>query len=271
VGLNFPRARGGLGGHRGAAGWASCCRAWWQPPSLAYNSFLIYKLDVEGQILMFQNELMDDVQWLGGYLQKMIEVSDGYLLAGGYREPLDGVNQRKAWIMKIDDDFEQEWYTELSYDDAPGNAHYPYDMEQTIDGGYALVGAYRNNADFYDRTWLVKVDACGDLEWQGCELPDGLADWEIQDSKFERYPNPVSGNEINIRFPQAVQLESAVLVDAIGRVHYLRLDGLRLNSSPQSEYNLKIRHELFQTLSGLYSLILTDVDGKVYSSKLVVE
>jgi hypothetical protein len=132
----------------------SAAYEWINPPSIAYNMIRIFKLDVDNSLFELQNQYFTE-QELSGSIIKMIQVSSGYALAGTYRQ-LDNNNTRKAWIMKIDNDFQQEWYTELSYDDAPGNAHYPYDMEQTSDGGYVVVGAYRNSADFYDRTWLVK-------------------------------------------------------------------------------------------------------------------
>jgi hypothetical protein len=243
----------------------SAAYEWITAPSLAYNKIRVFKLDVDAAQLTLENEYFANNE-LSGSVIKMIEVSDGYAISGWYRD-FDNGNSRKAWIMKIDDDFQQEWYTELSYDDAPGNAHYPYDMEQTSDGGYVVVGAYRNSADFYDRTWLVKVDACGDLEWQGCE-PVGIGEFEIQSSndgmKLEVYPNPVSGNEINIRFPQEVVVERVMLADALGRFKNLRFE-------IGNEGNLQSPISNLNCPAGLYSLLITTKDGSVYSGKVIVE
>ena len=186
---------------------------------------------------------------------KMVQVSDGYALAGTYRQ-LDNNNTRKAWIMKIDDDFQQEWYTELSYDDAPGNAHYPYDMEQTSDEGYVVVGAYRNSADFYDRTWLVKVDACGDMEWQGCE-PVGIGEFEIQDSKLEVYPNPVS-DVLHIQTSDRKVWDQIRISDILGR----ELINERIVNSMV---------DLSELNTGLYVLTLYSKGLPIHSQKILKE
>ena len=101
----------------------SAAYEWITPPSVAYNKIRVFNLDVDGVQLTLENEYFANNE-LSGSVSKMIEVSDGYAISGWYRD-FDNGNSRKAWIMKIDDDFQQEWYTELSYDDAPGNAHLP--------------------------------------------------------------------------------------------------------------------------------------------------
>ena len=82
-----------------------------------------------------------------------------------------------------------------------------------------MVGTFTDTSiDFNPHTWLVKVDACGDLEWQGCAQPNGL--WEpevLEGSSLEIWPNPVSGNEINIRFPREEVVEKVQIIDGQGR------------------------------------------------------
>lgn len=229
--------------------------SWLTPPSLAYNAIRIYKLDTITPELLTQNEYFEDQDWLGGHVRKIIEVNDGYTMMGGYREPFGGVNQRKAWIMKVDNEFQQDWYTELSYDDAPGNAHYPYDMEQTSDGGYVVVGAYRNSADFYDRTWLVKVDACGDLVWQGCE-PVGTGEYQFVDTKLKVYPNPAQ-EMISIELEEDFDPSSVQLTNMLGEIVF------------KTEFEEVI--DLSKLESGLYVLQIKNQEGEVLTKKLIVE
>jgi len=155
--------------------------------------------------------------------------------------------------MKIDDDFQQEWYTELSYDDEPGNAHYPYDMEQTRDGGYVLVGAYRNSADFYDRTWLVKVDACGDLEWQGCP-PVGLGEWEHQKG-FNIYPNPML-DKLNIESQTNQVWDEIQITDILGQ-------------EVKREVIFNSTVDVSELKTGLYVLILYSKGLPIHSQKIL--
>jgi len=54
-----------------------------------------------------------------------------------------------------------------------------------------MAGHFVNYAvDPRTSTWLVKVDACGDLEWQGCEP---LSVPERRSQSFTVYPNPSRG------------------------------------------------------------------------------
>jgi hypothetical protein len=105
-----------------------------------------------------------------------------------------------------------------------------------------------------------KIDACGDLEWQGCEGPNG-----IQDSKLRVWPNPLSGAELNIGFPQEVRVERAQLIDRLGRIS----NSLFLISD--SGTNKKFEFQQSEMAAGLYSLILTTKEGAVYSEKVMVE
>jgi hypothetical protein len=115
----------------------SAAYEWINPPSIAYNMIRIFKQDVDNSLFELQNQYFTE-QELSGSIIKMIQVSSGYALAGTYRQ-LDNNNTRKAWIMKIDDDFQQEWYTELSYDDELGCCR------STIFGG-------NNNHLFHENT-----------------------------------------------------------------------------------------------------------------------
>jgi hypothetical protein len=135
-----------------------------------------------------------------------------------------------------------------------------------------MVGTFTDTSvDFNPRTWLVKVDACGDLEWQGC-APVGIGEFEIlsrnDGMKLEIYPNPVSGNEINIRFPQEVVVERVVMVDAKGRIipdSKFKVQGSYSDNLESAILNLEF------LAPGLYSLLITTRDGSVYSGKVIVE
>ena len=144
---------------------------------------------------------------------------------------------------------------------------YPYDMEQTSDGGYVLVGAYRNSADFYDRTWLVKVDACGDLEWQGC-APVGIGEFEIQDSRLRVYPNPAS-NHVLVASPLGAGgsggWQSLSLFNITGK------EVQKISNIERRMSNDEVEVDVSNLPAGLYSMAVTTQDGKVYSEKLVIE
>ena len=112
--------------------------------------------------------------------------------------------------------------------------------------------------------WAVLGDY-GGVENELLTSVEGIQDWEIQDSKLRVWPNPLSGAELNIRFPQEVQVESVVMVDAVGRIS----NSLSLISD--SGTNKKFEFQQSEMAAGLYSLILTTKEGAVYSEKVVVE
>lgn len=83
------------------------------------------------------------------------QTSDGgYALAGTADTSAQGYNH--AMLVKTDANGIQEWRRTFGHETDPDEC---YDMLQTSDGGYAIVG--HNN---YDRT-LVKLDADGNEQW----------------------------------------------------------------------------------------------------------
>jgi hypothetical protein len=227
----------------------------------------IHEIDEELGEISLLTEIMNDEYWIEGYPTKFIEVDNGYVLAGGYYEETNDNIHLNGWIMKIDDSYQQEWYTELSYDGEESSTHFLWDVEQTSDGGYVTVGEYYNDADPFRRTWLVKLDACGDLQWQGCE-PVGIQDWNIQHSRLELYPNPAS-DILRLAIPlwrgSGVGIESLSIIDLTGKV-VMEMSNIQLRMS-----NDEVELDVSGVNPGLYSVVLDMSSGQVYISKLVVE
>jgi hypothetical protein len=235
-------------------------------PAWSYFKIRLSELDTVSESFSAQHDLFESELMIAGGVTKMLEIDDSALIiAGNHHKLIGGELHDLAFISRVNSDFSIEWYTEFSYDPCSTCKNVIYDMELAPDGGFTMVGAFSDQAaDPYDKTWLVKVDACGDLEWQGCE-PVGIQGWEIQDSKLEIFPNPVSGNEINLRFPQEVMVEKVLMVDALGRIS----NSLFLISD--SGTNKKFEIQKSEMAAGLYTIIVTSKDGSVYSEKVVVE
>ena len=244
------------------------------PGSLVdYSLMQLYRLDVESLALIPLGTYFDNHEWITGGAVKLINGLNGSTIVMGNTSTEVGNNLNYiSFILSLDSSFNLEWYTELAYDPCLTCTNTLYDLEVAPDGGYVMVGKFDNQDDPYDKTWLVKVDACGDLEWQGCAGPNGIQDWEIQDSRLEIFPNPVSGDEINIRFPREEEVERVQIIDGQGSEVCLRLESLRFEVSAHSETNFKLQTKELQTLPpGLYSLLITTRDGDVYSGKVVIE
>jgi hypothetical protein len=241
-------------------------------PVWTYDMLRIFKLDQENETLILLGEYLTNNEWIRGGTVKLLETSDGMAMIGTFYKEISTGLQINSFILKLDSFYEMEWYTELFYEECLFCDNSLYDFEISPDGGYIMVGKFHDDAtDPRDKSWLVKVDACGDLEWQGCEEPNGL--WEsepevLEASKLEIWPNPNSGAELNIRIPQEVTVESVVMVDARGRI----IPDSKFQIHGSYSHNLKsITLNLESLSSGLYSLILTSRDGRVFSEKVVVE
>ena len=70
---------------------------------------------------------------------------------------------------------------------------------------------------------MVQVDACADLEWQGC-APVELPEKEFP-SALEVWPNPAGTSaRLSVRLPLGVHAERVSLVDSKGQIVYLRFE-----------------------------------------------
>ena len=244
-------------------------------PIWTYNKMRLYQVDPIVQELTIVGDYLEDEGWVRGGPVKSISVSNGIVFMGVFYESATS-NLIKSFIGKLNQAFEIEWYTELFYDDCSSCDNRLYDLEQAPDGGYVMVGKFDNFDDPYDKTWLVKVDACGDLEWQGCENPNGL--WErepLEATRLEIWPNPAS-EHLRVGLPlsdQGQRWQSLQLIDITGKVvkeisnvqHSISNTSTGLSAGDQVEVSISDLN------SGMYSVLLTTQDGVVYSGKVILE
>ncbi len=224
-------------------------------PSFAYSKSNLFRLDFVDMELELLAEHNGGGNWITGGAIKTIESSqDGLVQLGRtYLEINDSLRQ-VSFVTKLTEDYQVDWYTELSYEICSGCTNELYDIEQASDGGYVMVGKFSSPEDPYDKTWLVKVDACGDLEWQGCE-PVGLTDWTTSAS-VSIFPNPAN-DFLRIEFSAANEAEIIELVDLSGRVV---LDMLFENKIDVSSLG-----------AGIYLLRILNTEGVLHSEKLLIE
>ncbi|WP_440947582.1 FIMAH domain-containing protein [Methanosarcina sp. T3] len=84
----------------------------------------------------------------------------GYILACG--TSLLGTDNRSFWLIKTDQDGEEEWnrsFSNTGYDQIVS-------AKETMEGGYILVGNTRSDSSYLsEKTWLIKTNSDGDEEW----------------------------------------------------------------------------------------------------------
>jgi len=240
--------------------------------SWSYFKIRLYTLDpnsdqFEGYVDVFENDDM-----AAGGLAKIIELEDhSLIILGNHHRYIDEILHKRAFISKLNPSYQVDWYTELAYDPCSSCDNTLYDIEIAPDGGYIMAGKFHDDAtDPRDKSWLVKVDACGDLEWQGC-APVGLHESEFA-SGIEVWPNPAGTSAtLSVRLPSGVQAERLSLVNSKGQVVYLKFEELRLNANHDMGSSLKLQTDELQTPPGLYFLIITSRDGRLFSEKVVIE
>ncbi|MBI4685607.1 MAG: choice-of-anchor D domain-containing protein [Nitrospirae bacterium] len=122
-----------------------------------YNDLWILKLDSSA-----------NTQWqktYGGtsadYANSIHQTSDGgYIVSGATGS--SGAGSYDAWVLKLDANGNVQW--QKTY--GGSNLDFAESIQQTVDGGYIVVGeTYSFGAGSFD-IWLLKLDANGNIQWQ---------------------------------------------------------------------------------------------------------
>ncbi len=90
----------------------------------------------------------------------------GYIAVGGTRS--FGAGENDIWILKLSSDGDIDWqrtYGGSAWDEA-------YRIQQTIDGGYIVVGDTGSSGAGESDIWFLKLSSDGDIEWQKTYVGD---------------------------------------------------------------------------------------------------
>jgi hypothetical protein len=84
---------------------------------------------------------------------------DGMVITGYYDDPLSG---ERLFIMKLNSSGDVEW--EKSSNQNSNFVEKGYEVEQTSDGGYIVIGTVQ--APNVNDLWILKLDGIGNIQWQ---------------------------------------------------------------------------------------------------------
>jgi len=139
-----------------------------------------------------------------------------------------------------------------------------YGLKVTPDGGFIAVGQHmdENDPEQHQDTWILKLDACGDVEWQGCEAVIGVDEKEPT-SLFEAYPNPAHDFvEVNLG-EMALTPEARMEVrDVLGALVYKQ-------EIAQGESHLLL--QLDELLPGMYFVSLIDKNQELETQQIILK
>ena len=162
--------------------------------------YYVGKLDAEANVewITYFNESREK------YVASIYELEDGQIMVQGInKNHPESEIYNTAWLAKVSPQGEVLW--ERNYQGEEGDYSWRIqDMCLTLDGGFALAGAYRNihNMENNPDVWILKVDSMGCLE-PGCgseliRVPPNRYYTDIEDipipmmDVFSIYPNPIS-------------------------------------------------------------------------------
>ncbi len=147
-----------------------------------WSKLVLSKYNPENDTIYYQREYFDNYEFFAGGAYDIEATPDGgTILVGIY---MGYYFDRIAWMLKLDSDLNQEWYQEYTYQTCNNCENTLYDVELAPDGGYIAAGSFVNyDVDPRQATWLLKVDACGDVEWQGCEP----VEWRKKSQRFFQF------------------------------------------------------------------------------------
>ncbi len=161
------------------------------------------------------------------------------------------------YLMKIDSEGNEEWFQTYWIEEGGFAVNWLRDVEVAHDGGYIMAGTVENyDIDPFSRAWILKVDACGDTEWQDCQP---LSTANPNEVSLKVYPNPSTG-AFTVELPFEPSFVSWEILDLSGRQ-------VKSESLTGSTDKTEIRTDL---PSGLYLIIVKTKSGEVHSQKIQV-
>ena len=165
----------------------------------------------------------------------------------------------KSFLVKLNANQEVEWYHWYEAG-LPCGYCYLSDLEIAPDGGYVMAGlanVYYPGAEYsVDRTWILKTDACGEVEYNGCAPVNTSG--ELQHTfSLKTWPNPF--REV-VHVETSGRVEKLVVRDVLGNAV-----SSREGASTQSLSEI----DLSYLRQGMYLLEVHLEDGEILLRPLV--
>ena len=90
----------------------------------------------------------------------------GYIIAGRiYRDIGNDTFHYAAWLIKTNADGNEQWNRTFGGTQSD-QSDYAFDVKQTSDEGFIIVGSTESTLTGNQSSWLIKVDANGDQQWK---------------------------------------------------------------------------------------------------------
>ncbi|WP_084274311.1 T9SS type A sorting domain-containing protein [Crocinitomix catalasitica] len=195
---------------------------------------------------------------------KILPLNEREFVVTGYVHTETGI---MGCLVKFNIDGELLWHRK--YMKVPlaesGNEHYLYDVEQTPDGGFVMVGQAFDRLEITDlpgqKAWLVKTDEYGCLV-PGCEDDDLGIDNPVKTVQSKIYPNPAK----NTLFYYHHQDNFEPVTITIHSIHGQQVHEWQLHSN---DITCEVDISHFET--GVYVLNVVSESGEMLGSEKFVK
>ncbi len=207
----------------------------------------------------FSNAINDETWFSSLQVTDIASTNDGGYLISFTQFANDGnFPGSSSSILKVNEDREQEWFKTFSYSNDGGDVSSLLSIEEAFDGGVISSGYVDLSGQWPPKQWVLKLDACGDVEYNGCDFVSALEIPQKEEYPILIYPNP-AGEICHVVFSD--QIQYFVLRDLMGKEVFTE------NVMIQREIDVDV-----STLSsGIYLIECGDGEGGVWTEKVVVE
>ena len=147
----------------------------------------------------------------------------GMCIIGWSTDYLDSISYSYGWMLRLDVEGNEEWFRTYQHGISGDPNEFArselYDLEESWDGGFVCAGIHvdeDNPKGDLQQTWILKVDACGDVIWDDCEPI--MSSHDLTDRTVSVFPIPAL-DELTIQLPAASRsmIHNVSLIDSRGR------------------------------------------------------
>ncbi len=223
-----------------------------------YTDLFLRELNAESGELINDWVFLEDQELVHQQVSAMVETVDGQILILGSQK---GFPYSPPWLLKVDTLGNQLWYQEYEFSpDSAWKYRALFDIKPTPDGGFIMAGMLRHTDDLNSRwSWVLKIDACGDVEWEDCEpIAVGLEEEQMAfNVELSVYPNPARGS-VRVVLPDKLQGLQKLRVEI--RDQYGQVLQLMSNNELRTS-NAELELDISSLSIGLYHIRLLSDEG----------
>lgn len=239
------------------------------PSHVIYFEKLLFKLSPDHE-LEWELKIPDFDLNGSSDLTSVIAVSDGsgFVVGGRHGEMIESnyTFVIRGDISKVSNDGQLLWARRYVGIDSDEPTHQVYDLKETTDGGFIIVGESRDGTgDTYPKqqAWLLKLDQYGCLV-PGCHLLDDVGEEFERPIQLSVYPNPTTDYlNFQLRSNEFLKNGTFRIINADGKV----IKSIQVDVRIEDTFVLPV----WEWATGVYFLQYLDGDREIVVSEKFIK